>query len=393
MGSSKKGRVPESREVTLNAILESLKKKVREGGEEALIKAFFEETKKALVSGRRVVLSDFLTLEVVEEKARIVRDGLGRRMIAPARKRLLVEPHGTFKDSVEKARLASIILVVPRNDPFARVVDFHFSRVGWRVLTFYDAEECLKILKEGHTYLIILDYSLEDAPHLLRSVKCNIETSMIPVIVLFPRGKDPERASSLRVCGDEHIVEPFEVYTLLAVVEAELSRVSEEEIIFRQQVCLQFPTEERYIEEAARIVADLLVASGMSEDRQIAINAAFREAILNAAQHGNRYDRNKQIRVLYLLDEEKVVIVITDEGEGFDYHYYLNRSRTKDAISAARERYAQGRLGGLGIILMLRCTDRLEYSGKGNSVMLYKYLSDKVPSDKSFTFTPTSSTG
>jgi len=224
-------------------------------------------------------------------------------------------------------------------------------------------------------------------------VKCNIQTSMIPFIVLFPRGKDPERASELRVCGDEHIVEPFEVYTLLAVAEAELARVSEEEVIFRQQVCLQFPTEEHYIEEAARIVADMLVQSGMEGERQVAVNAAFREAVLNAAQHGNRYDRNRQIRVLYLLDKEKVVIVVTDEGPGFDYHFYMNRGAARDAVSAARERYAQGRLGGLGIMLMLRCTDKLEYNEKGNSVMLYKYLTDKVPAEgESFSFAPASGT-
>jgi len=382
-----KQQTPESRDMTLEEMLKALGKKVPEGGED-FAKALFEEMKKALVSGRRVVLPDFLTLEVVEEKARIEHDTLGRRMIAPARKRLVVEPHGSFCDSVEKAKLASIILVVPRNDPFARVVDFHFSRVGWRVLTMHDIDDCLKTLREGHTYLLIVDYSLEDAPKLLREVKCNIQTSMIPVIVLFPRGKDPERASDLRICGDEHIVEPFEVYTLLAVAEAELARVSEEEVIFRQQVCIQFPTEERHIEEAAHIVAELLANSGMDEEGQVAMNAAFREAMLNAAQHGNRYDRNKQIRVLYLLDKEKVVLVVTDEGPGFDYKYYLNRSRTQDAITAARERYAQGRLGGLGILLMLRCTDRLEYSGKGNSVMLYKYLSDRVRTDRSFSFSP-----
>ena len=383
-------RLPASREVTFEEVLSRVGKRAKEAGGETFIRAFLEEVKKALVLGQRVVLSDFLSLEVVEEKAGIVRDGLGRRMIRPARRRLHVEPHGAFRESVEKARLASILLVVPRNDPFARVVDFHFSRVGWQVLIFHDINQCLKTLKEGHTYLCIVDYSLEDAPRLLHEIKCNIQTSMIPVIVLFPRGKDPERASDLRVCGDEHIVEPFEVYTLLAVAEAELARVSEEEVIFRQQVCMQFPTEERYIEEAAHIVAGLLVESGMEDERQVAMNAAFREAILNAAQHGNRYDRNKQIRVLYLLDNEKVVIVVTDEGQGFDYNYYLNRSRAKDAVSAARERYAQGRLGGLGIMLMLRCTDRLEYRDKGNSVMLYKYLTDKVHSEKSFSFSPAS---
>jgi anti-sigma regulatory factor (Ser/Thr protein kinase) len=50
----------------------------------------------------------------------------------------------------------------------------------------------------------------------------------------------------------------------------------------------------------------------------------------------------------------------------------MKRSESGDAVSAARERYEQGRLGGLGIMLMLRCTDQLEYNEKGNQITLTK---------------------
>lgn len=333
--------------------------------------------KKALVSGRRVFFPDFASFQVVEQKAKILRDPkTGIRYIRPVRKVLSLSPEGRFKEEVEQSKLASILLVVPKNDPFARVVDFHFSRVGWRVLVLNSIEECEKMLDESNAYLCIVDYALDGAADLIKKIKCNLRTSMIPVIALFPRGKDPERAETLRVCGDEHLAEPFEIYTLLVLAESELARSSEEEVIFRQQVCLQFPTSEEYIEDCASILSDLFTESGMSEERQVAMNAAVREAILNASQHGNRYELNKQIRIFYLLDREKVTVVVTDEGNGFDYNFYLDRSMTEDAVTAARERYEQGRLGGLGIMLMVRCTDRLEYNDKGNSVTLTKYIKE-----------------
>jgi len=345
--------------------------------------------KKALVSGRRVLFPDFASFYVTEQKARIVRDPkTGIRYISPAKKVLTISAEGNFRDEVEQSKLASILLVVPKNDPFAKVVDFHFSRVGWRVITLNSVEECEELLSSSNAYLCIIDYALDGATDLIRRIKCDIRTSMIPLIVLFPRGKDPERAEELRVCGDEHLAEPFEVYTLLTLAESELARISEEEVIFRQQVCLQFPTTEKEIESSGALLSEMFAASGMSEERQVALNAAVREAVLNAAQHGNRYERNRQIRVLYLLDREKVTVVVTDEGDGFDYRFYLDTGATKDALTAARERYEQGRLGGLGIMLMLRCTDRLEYNDKGNSVTLTKYLQEVKTEEKEEAPTP-----
>ncbi|MCX7704200.1 MAG: ATP-binding protein [Planctomycetota bacterium] len=339
------------------------------------ISVFKEAVKKALISGKRVVLPDFASFYVTEQKASICRDPqTGVRYISPARKVLTASVEGKFKGEIEASKLASILLVVPRNDPFAKVVDFHFSRVGWRVFTLNSPEECLKKLSESEPYLCIVDYALDGAPQLVKEIKCNIRTSMIPVIVLFPRGKDPERAENLRICGDEHLAEPFEVYTLLTLAESELARLTEEEVIFRQQFCIQLPTDEGNIEESCTLLSEMFRISGMKEEGQVALNAAVREALLNAAQHGNRYDRNKQIRVLYLLDREKVTVVISDEGDGFDYNFYLAKSEIGDAVSAARERYQQGRLGGLGIMLMSRCADRLEYNDKGNSITLTKYI-------------------
>ena len=77
--------------------------------------------------------------------------------------------------------------------------------------------------------------------------------------------------------------------------------------------------------------------------------AAFREAIMNAGSHGNKDDAAKLIKVLYLLDKEKTTVVVQDEGGGFDHESYTLRAQTKDAVSAARERHEQGRVGGLGI--------------------------------------------
>jgi serine/threonine-protein kinase RsbW len=273
---------------------------------------------------------------------------------------------------MEKAKPATILLAVPKSRALAKAIESRFSRLGWKMEMFDSVLSCRKALRSGSTRLCIIDYSLPDAQQFIRSVKGKKETSLIPLIVLFPEGRDPQRSDEFRVCGDRHIGSPFNSDSLAGLVEEELSRA--QEMKFSQNMRLQFPAAEANLDKAGQFVTELVNESGLSEEKQVAISAAFREAVINAAQHGNKYKKEKQIEVLYLLDKEKMTIVVSDEGEGFNHSSYLRRSENSDAVSAARERYEQGSLGGLGIMLMLKCADSVDYNEKGNAVTLTKFL-------------------
>ena len=52
----------------------------------------------------------------------------------------------------------------------------------------------------------------------------------------------------------------------------------------------------------------------------------------------------------------------------------MARVAKQTAVDAARERHAEGRLGGLGIKLILQCTDKLEYNELGNELRMTKNL-------------------
>ena len=330
----------------------------------------------SLAEGKRVVLPDFATMHIAQRSEQIVSDPVtGRQFVAPASRFVSVKPEKSFEKKLTEARIPTILLLVPKKDSFAKVVEFHFSRVGWSVKVVHSTDDCKDAFLESMTFLCIVDYGMPKAENLVQKLKVDRRTSKVPLILLFPEGRDPERADEFRVCGDQHIAEPFEVYSLLVLAEDELARVSSgngrEHI---QEVCIQFPTTEDNLDAAGRVVRDLLKDSGMEDEKRVAIDAAFREGMLNAAQHGNRYNSERQIKVLYRLYNDKVMVVVTDEGNGFDHKLYLARSREGSPVAAARERYEQGRLGGLGIMLMSRCTDHIEYNKRGNTVTLVKKL-------------------
>lgn len=333
-----------------------------------LLDALVDSIKDELLKGNQVVLPEFAAIKITEKKAQIVKDPeTGHQYISPAENVVSFVPIDTFQRAIEGAKLSSILLAVPENDPFARVIEFHFSRVGWTVHIVHDQAGAEALLGKAGAYLTIVDHALPGSQDLIAALKVNRGTSMVPLIALYPGDKDPETCSDFMVLGDEHLVEPFEVYTLLMLAESELARSSEEEIIFDQQVNFQFGTSEAHLEKANELGMALFKASGLDEEGQTALSAAFREAIGNAGNHGNRDNPEKLIKVLYLLDREKITVVVQDEGTGFEHADFVAKAETKSAMD-----------GGLGIKLMGRCTDRLEYNDVGNMITLTKFLRSEI---------------
>ncbi|MHC5036673.1 MAG: ATP-binding protein [Planctomycetota bacterium] len=373
-----------------SAIADSLEGSSEEA--EGFLSALLKVLGDSLLNGDRVEIDRFISLRIAEQKASVQQDTGGGRVITPARKvisfsidptlksemgedqKLRFTPDPALRERIARLKTSTILLVVPEEDYFAKTLVFHFRKAGWDVNIVTDCQEALNRIESGETYQVILDDPMPDSQKLLERIKCHVDTARVPCIVMMPSGSDPNKTSGFRICADQSIVQPFEVKALLDKAETELARVAEEEAIFRQEVYFQFATIDKLIDQANSLGAQIFQRSGLDDEGQVAVCAAFREAIGNAAQHGNRHRRDKVIDILYLLDNEKITVSVTDQGEGFDHRLYTQRGAGGNALAAARERHQQGRLGGLGIMLMMKCTDRLEYNEVGNSVTLTKML-------------------
>jgi len=328
-----------------------------------------------LLEGHQLDLVDFLSLQVVEEKARIVQlAGSPRRVIEPPRNTLVTRPLPAFEEELTKVRLTPILLVVPQNDFFAQIVEYHFAQAGWNVELAHDPAEVLAGFTDRGGLLVILDSLLPGAQELLHQLKVRRATNTVPAVALFPRGQRPDRPDGLRIQADQELVEPFEVAELLACAERELVRSAEEELLFHQQVQLVLPSTQAELNRATDLVRDLLAVSGLDEAGQTAFHAAIREAVGNAVQHGGRFDPARMTHLQYLVDPNRVTVIVRDEGNGFDHRRFLARTAHKDAVLASRDRHAEGGRGGLGILMMSRAADRVEYNDKGTVVTLSKFL-------------------
>jgi anti-sigma regulatory factor (Ser/Thr protein kinase) len=161
----------------------------------------------------------------------------------------------------------------------------------------------------------------------------------------------------------------------------ELSRISRLGIIF--------PTADEYIEKAWRMGEKYILARNFPVEEHERTTIALREAIGNAERHGNKYDREKMIRVYFLDGETMLQLAIEDEGGGFDFGKVIEEVEKKDAITAARERAAAGGHGGLGIKLMQKCVDRIDYELNGCRVILTRNKRPLTPEERAETeFSP-----
>src|SRR5579862_4614041 len=96
------------------------------------------------------------------------------------------------------------------------------------------------------------------------------------------------------------------------------------------------------------------------------VRLALEEALVNAIKHGNGLDPNKQVHVACQISNEKVRIVIEDEGDGF---------RPQDVPDPTEDENLE-KPCGRGIMLMRAFLSVVEYNDRGNRVVLEKLRND-----------------
>ena len=101
---------------------------------------------------------------------------------------------------------------------------------------------------------------------------------------------------------------------------------------------------------------------------------AFREIVLNAMEHGGKFDPEKFVEVCYLKSKRQVTCRVKDPGEGFSLEEVLAAEKSRPLPEVGGSGEKEGDLGGLGILLARHYVDELIYNESGNEVFLIKLL-------------------
>ncbi|MHC5021011.1 MAG: FHA domain-containing protein [Planctomycetota bacterium] len=132
------------------------------------------------------------------------------------------------------------------------------------------------------------------------------------------------------------------------------------------------PSDRDTVDAVSAAVQRLLTDSCLSPTEELRFHLSAQEAIGNAMRHGNGGDPTKQLMIRMMRSAKRVLLRVTDEGPGFDFREALRSAREDDPVTVARARYAQGRCGGLGVMMMVRGCDVVEFSRGGAELTLMK---------------------
>lgn len=119
------------------------------------------------------------------------------------------------------------VLVVDDDVKTVELVRMYLRRDGYDVLTAYEGIEALRLAREAHPDLLVLDLMLPgiDGLTICRTLRTE---SDVPIIMLTARTTEEDRLKGLDLGADDYVTKPFSPKELAARVRAVLRRLPEE---------------------------------------------------------------------------------------------------------------------------------------------------------------------
>jgi two-component system alkaline phosphatase synthesis response regulator PhoP len=116
------------------------------------------------------------------------------------------------------------VLVVDDDVKTVELVKLYLNRDGYRVLTAYDGIEALRLARESHPELIVLDIMLPgmDGLEVCRTLR---DESDVPIIMLTAKTTDQDKLAGLDLGADDYVTKPFSPRELAARVRTVLRRL------------------------------------------------------------------------------------------------------------------------------------------------------------------------
>ncbi len=122
---------------------------------------------------------------------------------------------------------AASLLLVEDDPALSELLEFRFTREGYRVRTTPDGDEALLLAEEDVPDLVILDWMIEGTSgiEVCRRLRRDKATAHVPIIMLTAREAEDDRIRGLDTGADDYVTKPFSPRELLARVSAVMRRI------------------------------------------------------------------------------------------------------------------------------------------------------------------------
>ncbi len=119
------------------------------------------------------------------------------------------------------------ILIVDDDQNIVRLVRGYLEQAGYDILTAYNGETAVTILRHERPDLVVLDLMLPDKDgwDITRMVRSDPILRATPIIMLTARVDDTDKIVGLELGADDYLTKPFNPRELVARVRSQLRRI------------------------------------------------------------------------------------------------------------------------------------------------------------------------
>ena len=104
--------------------------------------------------------------------------------------------------------------------------------------------------------------------------------------------------------------------------------------------------------ELEEFIVELAMKSNLRDDKLNSLALSFSEAASNSVVHGNKFDKNKKIKITVRVNEKKMIVTIKDQGKGFNISSVPDPTKPENILKDS----------GRGIHIMRSFLDDLRYN-------------------------------
>jgi len=271
-------------------------------------------------------------------------------------------------------------LIVDSSPEVNQLLTNLFQQEEWDVQLAKDNHHALELARQRPYDLIITGErtSSQEDIELLRRLR--LVRSHTRLIILTEEFTPGDVLSSIREHAFSYFSRPFSTEKF-----AEMIRIAMNEPFWDDgiEILSATPNWVRLCVRCDIVAANRLIqffreASDLPDAETEEVAAAFREILLNAMEHGGKFDATQHVEVSYVRTRRMVLCKVKDPGTGFSLeelkHSAVANPPDQPFLHMA-ERESRGmRPGGFGILMSKKLVDDLIYNDKGNEVLLIKYL-------------------
>ena len=146
------------------------------------------------------------------------------------------------------------------------------------------------------------------------------------------------------------------------------------------EIHVELNSQVSFLQELNDFLMNLCKSTPLTNDQVLQLRQAVLEMGQNAIEWGNLHRVEQLVHIRYRLFDDRVEIVVRDQGAGFNRDELPHAAAEDDPVGHLDIRDQLGlRTGGYGLMISKGMVDELRYNDLGNEVTLIKRYDPSPP--------------